>query len=619
MYKVRYVERIGTPGRMLNIASKEELLHISAGCKIYKDGWEITEPENGCTIVVIPKDPVTAGLLIGAWALTLIGVGVGFGVIAPLINRLDNLNNMDSPSPSNSLRGSNNQYRANGRIPIILGEHLLTPDLAMKPYTSYGSHEQYLHQLFCLGYKNDVKFVTNSEKIGNTELNSFKNYRKANNTSYANRLVHELNVGIELKDEEGKAPEPIARYTPDNTTKITVGISMPHGLYKYDEDYNRGSYSVTFVIEVYTADGTTPVKTAKETLSENRDYVRHSVVFDGLTRGKYRVNVWRSGDKKGDTKHVETMYWDVLQSDLLLEDGTTTPISSTIAGKLNLISLKIQASDQLNGMVDEFNVQAYTHIRDYKGSGSGSGVWTKKKTSNPASLLLYVLQNANINPKPVPSDKIEWAEFEEYWRWCDEKGYTFNAVLTGDYTIADLVEMITNASRASLTMYNGKYGVVIDRAVNSVDFHLTPKNTMGGTLQTKPFVGEIKNLKCRFADRDSGYAENELIIAVDENGKFVSNEQEGDTQEVTFVGITDKEQMWDIGKHELAKATRRVVTYSVQQDWEYLTAYPGAVGYLANDMLLYGIKSGRIKGVNHNEEGKVTSVILDENVFFRRE
>ena len=91
--------------------------------------------------------------------------------------------------------------------------------------------------------------------------------------------------------------------------------------------------------------------------------------------------------------------------------------------------------------------------------------------------------------------------------------------------------------------------------------------------------------------------------------------QEKDTDEMSLVGITDTEQAMKIGAFELAKLNRRTMQITVPQDFEHLSAYPGAVGYLASDMFLYGLSSGKVKSIAADEAGNSTGVSLDEPVY----
>ncbi len=631
MYKVRYIERVGTPGRMLSVESDDELKTLTKGCKLYKNGVEIQSPEDGCTIIRVPKGG---------------GDAASKADLDTMQRGQDNFSKVNDAKTANSVRGSKNQFR-DGRIPIVLGEHRLTPDLVGKPYTTYGKsgnsgekdNEQYLHQLFCLGY-NNVKIIDNSEKIGDMPISENPNISMEQGTKHYNRLVSELSVGEKIEED------PVFRITPENTTQITVGISFPSGLRKYNnengaEDYNGEAHKVTFHITLEKAKPKNNpsdeqkyvfCKTEEKLIQANSDCVRKDYLFQNLESGTYRVIISRSANSKsGSFTYQDRAYWDFLQSDLTLtgssdgEVGTTVtqPIAPGIKDKLTIISLKTRATDALNGTIEEFNVMAQSTCPDYEqpSSGSsktGSSLWKPKATRNPASILLYILRDPQINRNPVEDSEIEWEDFVEYWKWCNRNKFYFDAVFTDEYTVLEIANMITQASMASLTRYNGKYGIALDNNSGAkVDFHLTPKNTMGSTQMSKPFAGNIKNLKCKFVDSQSGYSENEALISVTPEGTITyEKEQPGDTLEATFTGITDANQLRRVGRFELLKATRRVVTYSVQQDWEYLTAYPGAVGYLANDMLLYGIQSGRIRSVQYNSEGNISSVVLDESVRF---
>jgi hypothetical protein len=94
---------------------------------------------------------ISGGTLAGVGA-ALIGSGIGLVAGGAV------LLNTEIPSPRKtgeemeSIRGSKNQTRKQGYLPVLFGRHLITPDTAALPYTEIdGSGRQWLTQLFCAG------------------------------------------------------------------------------------------------------------------------------------------------------------------------------------------------------------------------------------------------------------------------------------------------------------------------------------------------------------------------------------------------------------------------------------------------------------------------------------
>jgi hypothetical protein len=100
-------------------------------------------------------------------------IGAGLGMIASGVvlynTEIPALKDREKPQTDPSVRGSRNQARQHGRIPVLFGRHRLYPDLAANSYTEIRDGAQYLVQLFCGGYR-DCEIDPESFKLGETPL-----------------------------------------------------------------------------------------------------------------------------------------------------------------------------------------------------------------------------------------------------------------------------------------------------------------------------------------------------------------------------------------------------------------------------------------------------------------
>lgn len=109
---------------------------------------------------------ILAGILVTAISLgSLTGVGValigtGIGMLAggAVLLNLDipNLKDREKPKQNPSIKGAKNRANQLGFIPVVLGRHLIYPDMAANPHFEIEGNDQYLIQLFCAGY-NDIE------------------------------------------------------------------------------------------------------------------------------------------------------------------------------------------------------------------------------------------------------------------------------------------------------------------------------------------------------------------------------------------------------------------------------------------------------------------------------
>ena len=187
------------------IINKIDALHaVNTGWRVMIDDEIITDferiPEEGQRVYLklvpendSPKD-TGAGMKVGGAALAVLGVILCFTPVAPLgaalvgagigmfaggmalynINIPDvNMNDREKPEQDPSIRGSRNQMRPYGVVPVLLGRRRIYADQCANPYTWVDDDgDIWLYQLFCVGQK-DLQIETNSIKIEETLL---KNY-----------------------------------------------------------------------------------------------------------------------------------------------------------------------------------------------------------------------------------------------------------------------------------------------------------------------------------------------------------------------------------------------------------------------------------------------------------
>ena len=115
---------------------------------------------------------VAAGFAIGIASPFLAGL-TGAGVIGgPYADEMGTINHP-------AIHGAKNQSNPNGKVPIVLGKHLMTPGYLSPPYTEISGidgQDQYLHMAFILGYAplkisniqfGDMLVATNSSNVTN--------------------------------------------------------------------------------------------------------------------------------------------------------------------------------------------------------------------------------------------------------------------------------------------------------------------------------------------------------------------------------------------------------------------------------------------------------------------
>ncbi|MBL8967962.1 MAG: hypothetical protein JNG85_13220, partial [Spirochaetaceae bacterium] len=113
-------------------------------------GWSFLTAVVGFVLMFTPLAPL------GAWMFGAGIVGLGAVGLVELAQQGFMSAGAAGVTPENlpSIRGARNQARPWGKIPVIIGKHLITPPYAARPFTEIGGadgEDMYLRMLFCVG------------------------------------------------------------------------------------------------------------------------------------------------------------------------------------------------------------------------------------------------------------------------------------------------------------------------------------------------------------------------------------------------------------------------------------------------------------------------------------
>jgi len=135
------------------------------------------------------------------------------------------------------------------------------------------------------------------------------------------------------------------------------------------------------------------------------DIIRRTFRFK-VPRGQYDVRIKRLTADSGDDT-VDTAHWTALRS-ITNED----PISSD--ENLALVALRVKATDQLSGTLNQFNCTAMSVVKDWD---SASSTWIERESANPASLFRHVLQSS-ANKQALADSRINLTDLQEWHEDC---------------------------------------------------------------------------------------------------------------------------------------------------------------------------------------------------------
>ena len=300
-----------------------------------------------------------------------------------------------------------------------------------------------------------------------------------------------------------------------------------------------------------------------------------------VASGQYEVRVWKvTGDIKSSRESNETAVNQIL---------AYQPDTGDYTGQQR-VALRIKASGQLNGAVDEFNAIARAICDVWNGSA-----WVKQHTRNPAWWFLHFARGKMVNgtlfygagliDAQIDIDRIKaWALF------CDAKGLTFDYVLDRKTSSADVLQTIALAGYASPTWQSGKLGVVWDAADVPVTAMFGPFNIKAGSFKVEYLnEGNVDEIVVNFANEARDYQMDEVRVTVP-GATTTTNPLQLDFEGCTNATMAGKKanllaasQIWH----------RRRTSW--ETDIEGWTANRGDVVQISHDLTVWGY-SGRLYG-----------------------
>lgn len=570
---------------------------------------------------------------IGYYALRGLGVAFKYGMnkyIEYLANKMDNgASGASGVSPEQrpDLKGGSNRPRQMGRLPILLGKHLIFPDVAGLTYIDISSDgkDQYLYSLFCAGYKN-ISVDTATYKIGETALNStyFPGYDlKLEQAGAALSLYPSRKIASSVSTEITVADGAVLKQTPTNTSAVEIFITFPRGLYE-SKDGAKVNATVNVKVEYKPSTGSTwyTVGNYIYTSSDN-ETLRYKVTktFDNLTVSgadycaarQYDIRLTRITPDNDSSAIVDSVTFDMMQSITGIFNGTTvdtTPVLASAAAGMTLFALKVKATANVNGTLETFNFVGQSKVPVYSGSGTGYAQWaTVSASSNPAALFLYVLRDAYINKKPVANDYIDWPSFEAWYTYCSTMGFECNAYITNEIVIEELLNQIATTARASWSVIDGKFSIIIDKAQTTICQYFTPRNSWGFSA-TKNFDELSTGVRVSFINAASGYQSENRVIYADEDTP--SDEKIDDCD---LFGCTSSDEAWKRGRYILANIHLRRETFTFSCDVEHISCSRWDRIALSHDVCSVGLGYARIKTLRVSGSN-VVGFEMDERVVF---
>lgn len=533
----------------------------------------------------------------------------------------------EQPSPTYSLSGGSNRMRPYESMPLVMGTHRIFPDATMKPYTEYQGQDQYLYQSFNAGI---VPATLTDFKIGTTPINTFSDVRLTvggtdsfpknvdtqrgftltssagwvarTGSTYCYQMAIDIEAILFYSNDSGSIDwnecELNLEYRPVGGAWLPFSEGFRKGaVYReecdtssgYDENgmyYESSGCSMVLVSAADTGN--------KSTIGNNSQKpLRLTYLFKPATVGQYEVRVRKVTADSTDSRRQNTVNVAAIRSYQI--------DNSSYAGQ-NRITLTIKASDQLNGAVAQLSCLAQAKAQVWSGSA-----WVEQATSNPAHWFMDFCKGRTVNGRlayglGLTNAQIDFTSLLAWANFCSSEALTFNAVIDGNKTAADVLNMIGRAGFGSPSWASGKLGVVWDGRMQPPVAVFGMANIIKGSFNVSYLTEQLADeFIVSYVDPSDDYNQSQVRVAV--QGVTTPT----NSTNIDLMGCTSKAMAGKFANYLAAqqKYRRRKVTW--ETDMEGFVCQRGDVVLLSHDLTQWGY-SGRVLAISGS------TITLDRSV-----
>lgn len=623
----------------------------------------LVTPKAGTYVVVrrVQGDPVSLGLaLFSAYAsASAVAAGITWAgaawlgasmlatVAASVLSKPpeQNIPTYTNPKQSASIEGAQNSLDPFGTIDKIYGRIRTIPKLGGKNFTEITADDQFLRMLLVVGHG---PLKIEDIRIGDTPITEFQDYEIETREGWDDddpvtlykQTVSEQNLSVVLNQEhypDLDQNNQATRTTPVNTEEISIDLVAPQGIGRLQGDGSGVSSSrIGFRLELSEAGQNNWYEPesfdvvggmSKGPIYYDGGSINSTFYFGGKTRntlrgglsikvesGQYDVRLTRLQMVERDNLTASTTEEEILFSDVTwtalraLIDSDGRPVIQS-RKPLALIALKIKATDQLNGTIDNLSCIATSYLRDKNGD------WVL--SSNPAMEYRDGLIG-NGGKTAVELSRVDQQRLAEWEDRCTAKGYEFNAKVR-PATRFDVLKEIAANGRASFHMNADLYSVVIDGPRDRQKTVISTRNTIvSNASASRSFQERPHALRTQYIDPRMGYEQNEVIVYREgynkdgANGKTAATEFE--TFDVTY-GTTDRDKAIRLANEQFGKAKLQNEEFTRDIPLSYLILDRGDRVGLADPSLLISLGDARILTVAGTYVELDNAVSMDQGEF----
>ena len=497
-----------------------------------------------------------------------------------------------------SLANNRNRIRLGSPVPEHFGRFICYPDLIQPNYSVYVDHLQYQYMTGIIGmgeYEIEDVFVgtTPVADFNDIEYNIIQPGDKLTLSPYKVWVSKAL-AQHELFDEWATG---IVNPIDTRVSHIGFDIIFPNGLYHINRKGKMKSHYVTIYVEIRKLNSKggiiypwTPMF-CKQYSNQTKSPLRYTEYIPvGIIKGRYEFRIQRS------TKQAAAKFCDQAMLGEIKGYGTKHPIYHG----MTLIELKMEASEQLNGLItDKINVVCTRKLRTIDKKGF---VGEKVATRSIVDACAYLVTADNAGQQ---KDKIlDFESLNILNETLNDRGNFFDHRFEDKTTVLDACKVIAKCGRSIPIMPMGIFTLVRDvkkvvpSQIYTDDDYNAESLTFSHYFRTESSPDHI----------EMGYVnsvswQTETIDCTDKNGGYNTPAR------VTLLGCTSRQHAYEEGM------------YAYYDDWlnrtvvVFTTGLKGLVPQIG-DMIYVGSRqtnwcaTGQIAHVDNN------TIFLTEPVDF---
>jgi len=528
-------------------------------------------------------------------------------------------------SPALTIAGSRNSFPYDKPVQRIYGTVKNYPPHAAQPYTVSEGGVQYLYMLFDLGYGpidvSEIKIGdTNIADYQEVEYNVIEAVTSVLDLKYFTGDIDTEVVNVVLND----ANTATSRTTSDEFKYAQFDLFFGGGLYGLNNQANLVSETITFQVSVkddlgvampdanITVIAVNPPTDVTVTQTTTTDFKIGAAREDGFSITMevrvaigtvpdfITIDVYRASTTQNGTSTIDNCSYASLRTFRLgtaLKEFRLIGLGPVYATH-TMLEMKIRATEQLNGVVDNLNCMAAAKLRKYNGVDFDAPA----VTDNPAWVYADIL-TGTMNQRPKEDARINWTELKRWADFCDtlaeseggaqSKAHTCNFVLDYNATLYKLLGDITAVGRASPDVYDDMYSVIFDEPKFTKIQLFTNMNT--SDFSSSRLYTEIPDaVRVSFRDPASDWQMREYVVYNDgfdiDSAKIF--------EDIKAPMLTSSDEAYRNGRYWLKQAALRKETITFKTDLEWLECKRGSFVGMQMDVIRSGGSVARVKSVS---------------------